>query len=77
MPEPARHLLVVRPGTGRRTVVELLGTSLWSAGPSPEWALGAFVLAFGHRLGLHLVQDEPPLVRVLREDGRQYAAEKI
>jgi hypothetical protein len=56
----------VRQASERRFVAELLGTPLWSAGPSKAYAVGDLVMRFGDRIGLHLVSDEAPAVVVDR-----------
>lgn len=56
----------MRQASERRFVAELLGTPLWSAGPSQAYAVGDLVLRFGDRIGLHLVADEAPAVVVER-----------
>ena len=59
----------MRQASERRFVAELLGTPLWSAGPSQAYAVGDLVLRFGDRIGLHLVADEAPAVVVERGPG--------
>ena len=48
----APALVVVTRTAPRRYVAEVVGTPLWSAGPSPEWATGSLVLQLGWRFGL-------------------------
>jgi hypothetical protein len=48
----APSLVVVTQTAPRRYVAEVVGTPLWSAGPSPEWAVGSLVLQLGWRFGL-------------------------
>lgn len=48
----APPLVVVTRASLRRYVAEVVGTPLWSAGPSPEWAVGSLVLQLGWRFGL-------------------------
>jgi hypothetical protein len=45
-------LLVVTRTAAKRCVAEVVGTPLWSAGPTPEYAVGALVLHLGWRFGL-------------------------
>ena len=40
-------LIIVERTAERRFVAELIGTKLWSAGPSVEYAVGALVLQSG------------------------------
>lgn len=48
----APPLVVVTRTAARRYVADVIGTPLWSAGPSPEYAVGALVLQLGWRFGL-------------------------
>lgn len=48
----APPLVVVTRTAPRRYVAKVVGTPLWSAGPSPEWAIGSLVLQLGWRFGL-------------------------
>ncbi len=48
----APSLVVVTRTAPRRYVASVVGTPLWSAGPSPEWAVGSLVLQLGWRFGL-------------------------
>lgn len=48
----APPLLVVTRTAAKRYVAEVVGTPLWSAGPSPEYAVGALVLQLSWRFGL-------------------------
>lgn len=59
----------------RRHVAAVVGSPLWSAGPSAFYALGALLAAFGPRFGVVVLPpaDVEPFVRVTRGDGRLYA----
>ena len=48
----APPLVVVTRTAPLRYVAEVACTPLWSAGPSPEYAVGALVLQLGWRFGL-------------------------
>lgn len=48
---PVGLIIVERTGE-RRYVAELIGTKLWSAGPSAEYAVGALVLQMGWQFGI-------------------------
>ncbi len=48
----APALVVVTRTAPRRYVADVAGTPFWSAGPSPEWAVGSLVLQLGWRFGL-------------------------
>lgn len=58
----------------RRHVAAVVGSPLWSAGPSPFYALGALVAALGPRFGVFVLPpaDAAPYVRVTRADERPY-----
>ncbi len=45
-------LIIVERTAERRYVAELIGTTLWSAGPSVEAAVGALVLQTGWQFGI-------------------------
>lgn len=45
-------LLAVTRTAAKRYVAEVVGAQLWSAGPSPEYAVGALVLHLGWRFGV-------------------------
>lgn len=53
----APPLIVVTQTAPRRHVAEVVGTPLWSAGPSPEYAAGALVLQLGWRFGLAVLPE--------------------
>jgi len=53
----APPLIVVTRTAQRRHVAEVVGTPLWSAGPSPEYAVGALVLQLGWRFGLAVLAE--------------------
>lgn len=74
----APPLLVVTRTAARRYVAEVVGTPLWSAGPSPEYAVGALVLQLGWRFGVATMVERThaagfcavPVVSVTRDGPR-------
>lgn len=67
MTERPEYVIRVRMTAPRRFVAEVLGTHLWSAGPTPESAVGSLMLTQGGLLGLSLLRaDDEPAVRVGR-----------
>lgn len=70
-------LVIVSHTSKRRFVATLVGTPLWSAGPSKEYAVGALLLTFGWRMGVAVLVERThesgfcavpllPVVRVTR-----------
>lgn len=50
-------LIVVERTAPTRYVAQVVGTPLWSAGPSREYAVGALVLQMGWQFGIASVVD--------------------
>lgn len=50
-------LVIVSHTSKRRFVAEMVGTPLWSAGPTEEYAVGALLLTFGWRMGVAIMTE--------------------